>query len=75
MSLANCLVRGAVSGFIATLPMTATIYAGKALGRFFRPPSREFDYGGGTAFLYRELPNESTLVVKAALAFPEVADQ
>jgi len=55
--------------------MTATMYAGKALGRFFRPPSREFDYGGGTAFLYRELPNESTLVVKAAQAFPEVADQ
>lgn len=41
MSFANGLVRGAVSGLIATLPMTAAIYAGKELGLLVRPPPRE----------------------------------
>ncbi|HEX5414511.1 MAG TPA: DUF6789 family protein [Chloroflexota bacterium] len=41
MTLAKRLVRGAVSGFLATVPMTATIYRAKEVGLLVRPPPKE----------------------------------
>lgn len=41
MTITNRLFRGAVSGFLATVPMTVTIYCAKKLGLLFRPPPKE----------------------------------
>lgn len=63
MSFANRLVRGAVGGLIATLPMTSTIYAGKDLGLLFRPPPREVTHRAETHTNVKQHLSRSTFTL------------